>query len=134
MNIIYAREESISIAEFIAVLDASGLGARRPVGDPDRIGRMIAHANLIVTARHEGKLIGVARSLTDFSFCCYMSDLAVDRAYQKCGIGRELIRRTQEEITPQSTLLLLHAPEAAEYYAKVGFEKVENGWIIKRKA
>lgn len=126
----YAIEPSPDAAEVADVFRRSGI--RRPVDDPERIGRMIEHANLIVTARHEGRLVGIARALTDFCYCCYLSDLAVDREYQRSGIGVELVRRVREAIGEQSMLLLLAAPEAAEYYPKIGFEKVENGWIINR--
>ena len=91
----YSREPSIGVDEFIDVLRQSGLGERRPIADSDRIGRMIANANLIVTARQAGKLVGVSRALTDFCYCCYLSDLAVDRAYQGHGIGKRLIEETR---------------------------------------
>jgi GNAT superfamily N-acetyltransferase len=107
-------------------------GIRRPTDDLERMGRMIEHANLILTAWDADRLVGVARSLTDFCYCCYLSDLAVDRAYQKGGIGRELVERTRTAIGDGAMLLLLAAPEAMEYYPKLGMEAVTNGWIIKR--
>ncbi|NOU20363.1 MAG: GNAT family N-acetyltransferase [Methyloglobulus sp.] len=113
-----------------AVLNDSGI--RRPTKDLARIERMFANADLIVSAWHEGKLIGVCRALTDFSYCCYLSDLAVANAYQNQGIGRELIARVQAAIGDEVALILLSAPEAMEYYPKVGFEKIENGFIVKR--
>lgn len=93
---------------------------------------MFANASLVFSAWHDGKLVGVCRALTDFSYCCYLSDLAVDKAFQRHGIGRELIARVQEAIGDEVALILLSAPEAMEYYPKVGFEKIENGFIIKR--
>ena len=107
-------------------------GIRRPVDDLGRIAAMIRHANLIVTAWHEGRLVGVARSLCDYSYCCYLSDLAVDRDFQGAGIGSELIRRTKAATGDQSMLLLLAAPESMAFYQKIGMEAVANGWIIKR--
>lgn len=107
-------------------------GIRRPVDDLPRITAMIRHASLIITAWRGEQLVGVARSLTDFSYCCYLSDLAVDRELQRSGIGRELIRRTKEAVGDNSMLLLLSAPEVMEYYPKIGMEAVQNGWIIKR--
>src|SRR5438045_3892697 len=95
MTILYSREERLAAAAFIDVLNRSGLSARRPVSDPRRIQRMLAHANLIVTARDGGTLVGVARALSDFAYCCYLSDLAVDRAYQRQGIGKRLIAETR---------------------------------------
>lgn len=107
-------------------------GIRRPVDDLPRIASMIQHANLMITAWQAGRLVGVARSLTDFCFCCYLSDLAVDRDFQGTGIGRDLVRRTKAAIGDSTMLLLLSAPEAMEYYPKIGMEPVQNGWIINR--
>ncbi|WP_204369024.1 GNAT family N-acetyltransferase [Methylocucumis oryzae] len=94
--------------------------------------KMFANANLIISAWHEGQLVGVCRALTDFSYCCYLSDLAVDKAFQKQGIGHELIDRVRSAIGEEVALILLSAPEAMTYYPKVGFKNVENGFIIKR--
>lgn len=127
--ITYHIESSLSPAEFRDVLIRSTLGERRPVGDMDRIAKMINHANLVITARDNGRLVGVSRCLTDYSFCTYMSDLAVDVAYQKSGIGKELIRRTKLE-TPKAKLILLAAPAAREYYPKIGMTQFEYCFIL----
>lgn len=126
----YRQNFPLKTVDIAAVFDASGI--RRPTGDLARIARMFANANLVFSAWHEDKLVGVCRALTDFSYCCYLSDLAVDKAYQKHGIGRKLISHVQKAIGDEVALILLSAPEAMEYYPKVGFEKVENGFIIKR--
>lgn len=126
----YRHNFPLEAADVAAVFDASGI--RRPTKDLARIERMFANANLILSAWHEGKLVGVCRALTDFSYCCYLSDLAVDKAFQKHGIGRELIARARSAIGEEVALVLLSAPEAMEYYPKVGLEKIENGFIIKR--
>jgi predicted N-acetyltransferase YhbS len=118
----YRLENNLPAGEFIEVLNNSTLGERRPVDDPERISQMLKHANLIVTARDNELLIGVARSLTDFSFCTYLSDLAVDIAYQRKGIGRELIKFTKS-LTPQAKLILLAAPQAVDYYPRIGMKK-----------
>lgn len=133
MNITYTVEPDLKAEEFVSVLNRSGLGVRRPVDDPERMQRMIDYASVVLCARDEGKLVGVARSLSDFSYCCYLSDLAVDKEYQGKKIGQELIVRTQEIIGEEAMLLLLEAPMAKGYYEHVGFEKVENGWILQRK-
>jgi predicted N-acetyltransferase YhbS len=133
MTITYSVEQGLSPEEFIDVLDRSGLAERRPVEDRERVARMVKNANLIVTARENGTLIGVARSVTDFSYCCYLSDLAVDRAYQRLGIGKELMRRTHEAAGEECALLLLSAPAAMDYYPHVGFEKAENAFIVRRE-
>ena len=126
----YRHNFPLEAADVAAVFDASGI--RRPTKDLARIERMFANANLIFSAWHEGKLVGVCRALTDFSYCCYLSDLAVVKAFQKHGIGRELIARVRSTVGEEVALVLLSAPEAMKYYPKVGFEKIENGFIIKR--
>ena len=103
MNIIYKVESSLEPSEFIDVLKRSTLGERRPIDDFERIKKMCANANLIVTARLDGKLIGIARSITDFAYCTYLSDLAVDKEYQKKGIGRKLNRRNEKPNTTRNT-------------------------------
>lgn len=105
---------------------------RRPTDDLERIGRMIANANLTVTAWDSDRLVGVARCLTDFSWCCYVSDLAVDAACHRSGIGRELMRRVCAEVGDGAAVTLASAPEALEYYPKIGMEKMDNAFIIKR--
>ena len=129
----YATEDNLDPEAFIDVLRRSGLDARRPVGDHDRIRRMVENADLIVTARDgAGKLVGVARSVTDFSYCCYLSDLAVDRAWQHRGIGRELIRRTHDAAgAAECTLILISAPAALAYYPKIGMSHADNAFIIR---
>ncbi|VIO72573.1 hypothetical protein CI1B_42180 [Bradyrhizobium ivorense] len=129
----YSREPSIGVDEFIDVLRQSGLGERRPIADSDRIGRMIANANLIVTARKDGKLVGVSRALTDFCFCCYLSDLAVDRAYQGHGIGKRLIEETRRHAGPESMCLLLSAPGATSFYKSIGMPQADNAFLYKRE-
>lgn len=132
MTIVYAREAGLGADEFIDVLRRSGLAERRPVEDRGRIESMLAHANLIVTARADGRLIGVSRALADFAYCCYVSDLAVDRARQRQGIGRALLERTRAEAGPGAMLLLLSAPAAMAYYPRIGMAKAENAFIFHR--
>ena len=125
----YQIENNVSMQEFIDVLNRSTLGERRPVNEPERIAKMLEHGNLIITARDNGVLIGVARSLTDFLYCTYLSDLAVDVSYQKQGIGKELIRLTKLE-TPKAKLILLSAPKAIAYYPKIGMKQWEYCYYI----
>ncbi|HMQ61135.1 MAG TPA: GNAT family N-acetyltransferase [Flavilitoribacter sp.] len=129
MAITYQIENDLPAEEFTAVLRASTLGLRRPVDDPERMAAMVRHANLIVTARLEGKLIGVSRSVTDFVFCTYLSDLAVEEAFQRQGIGRELIRQTKLA-TPQAKLILLSAPAAVDYYPRIGMTRHEAAFFL----
>lgn len=135
MTITYAVEKALSAGEFVDVLKRSGLAQRRPVAKPDVIRGMVENASLTVTARDgRGLLVGIARSLTDFAYCCYLSDLAVDRAYQRQGIGKELMRRTKEASGGDKvSLLLLSAPDGMSYYPKAGLEKFDNCFGIRRK-
>ena len=125
----YQVENDLSVEEFTEVLINSTVGERRPIDQPDRIANMLKHGNLVVTARDDGKLIGVARSLTDFSFCTYMSDLAVDHRFQRKGIGKELIRLTKRE-APKAKLILLAAPKAVSYYPKIGMTRHEHCYFL----
>ena len=133
-SIEYAIEPDLSVDEFIDVLVRSTLAERRPVDDSARIARMLSEADVIVTARLAGKLVGVSRAVTDFSFCTYLSDLAVDEAVQRQGIGRELIRRTHEAGGLHSNLILLAAPKAETYYPHIGMTKHGSCWIIPRRS
>lgn len=133
-DVVYGDEPDLAVAEFVDVLRRSTLAERRPVDQPERIRRMLAQADIMFCAREgNGMLIGVSRALTDFSYCCYLSDLAVDKAWQGRGIGRELIRRTHERAGRGAALILLSAPKAMSYYAHVGMARAENAFIIPRR-
>jgi GNAT superfamily N-acetyltransferase len=125
----YKIENDLSVEEFRTVLVNSTLGQRRPVDEPGRLASMLEHGNLILTARENGRLVGVSRSLTDYSFCTYLSDLAVDEAYQKKGIGKELIRQTKLA-APSARLILLAAPAAISYYPKIGMKQFEHCFVL----
>ena len=129
-EISYVEGPAVSATELAALFRSSGIN--RPVDDLPRLEKMLAHANLVIGAYADERLVGIARALTDFSYCCYLSDLAVAKEHQHRGIGRELIRRVKQRVGDESMLLLLSAPAAMAYYPKVGLEKVENGWIVKR--
>lgn len=129
----YALEPSLRSEEFIDVLVRSTLAERRPVDDAEAISGMLAHADVLLTARTaDGLLVGVSRAITDFHYCTYLSDLAVDAAYQGRGIGRELVRRTHEAAGRQTLLILLSAPKAQTYYPHIGLRKHESCWIADR--
>lgn len=123
MNIDYFINENVDIEEFLSVLRRSGLADRRPVDDLACIEGMLRNSNLMITARKDGELIGISRSVTDFHYCCYLSDLAVDRAYQTSGVGLKLQLLTKEQIGPKCTLILISAPVALGYYPKIGYRK-----------
>lgn len=131
-RISYSTSKKITAEEFIDVLQRSTLAERRPVNDSARIKKMLEYGNILVTAWDGNKLVGVSRALSDFSYCCYLSDLAVDEKYQHQGIGKELVRLTHEVAGKQAALILLAAPAAEKYYPKIGMEKFEHCFIIKR--
>ena len=132
MNTVYAREDWLGPDEYIDVVAKSGLN--RPLDDRGRIERMLAHANLIVTARQDGRLVGIARSLTDFCFCCYLSDLAVDKACQGQGIGKRLIEETRRQAGgDKTTTLLLSAPGAMTFYQGIQMPQADNCFLYRRK-
>lgn len=131
INITFRFDVTPTADQIIQVYTSSGIN--RPVTDKPRIKKMYANSNLIVTAWNGDELIGISRSLTDFCYCCYLSDLAVSEPYQKQGIGKKLIELTKQKIGNDSMLLLLSAPTAMGYYPKVGLKKVENGFILDRK-
>jgi predicted N-acetyltransferase YhbS len=133
MKIEYALEPGLGVEEFRAVLVASTLGERRPVEDVDRLERMLRHADLIVTARDEGRIVGVSRAVTDFSYCCYLSDLAVDAAYQRRGVGKRLIEETHRAAGEETTLVLVAAPAAEGYYPRIGMVQRPSCWVIGKK-
>lgn len=121
----YQVENNLKVEEFRDVLVKSTLGERRPIDDRETMELMVANAGIIVTGRLNGKLVGVARTISDFVYCSYLSDLAVDLDFQKMGIGKELIRQTKLAI-PKGKLILLSAPAAVNYYPKIGMTKHEH--------
>jgi predicted N-acetyltransferase YhbS len=130
MNLRYETSRQITADEFIDLLRRSTLAERRPVDDRKCMEAMLHHANLLCTAWDGEKLVGVGRSVTDFDYCCYLSDLAVDESYQKRGIGKELIRLTASKLGDKAKIILLAAPKAEAYYPKLGFESHGSAWIL----
>ncbi len=133
MAIVFQLEPRLPVDEFIDVLVRSTLSERRPVGDRETMQSMLANADVVVTAREAGSLVGVSRAITDFSYCCYLSDLAVDASYQRQGIGRQLVRRTHEAAGLGTMLILLAAPKAQSYYPHIGMQCHDSCWILPRQ-
>lgn len=130
MPIHYRRDIIPDVADIISLYDKAALP--RPTHDPERIRIMFANSDLVVTAWDDNKLVGVCRCITDWVWCCYLSDLAVDPGNKKSGIGRNLIQHTREILGEQSMILLLSVPTAMDYYPKVGFTKEDRGFLINR--
>ena len=130
MQISYLFYPELKTEEFIDILNRSTLALRRPVDDKACIQGMLEHADLIVIAKKDTKIVGVARSITDFNYCCYLSDLAVDEEFQSHGIGKKLIEKTQEALNEKCKIILLSAPAAKEYYPKIGFTQHPSAWTL----
>ena len=133
MSIEYKINTPISVEQFIDLLSDSTLGERRPIVDRECMEGMVKNSNLVVTAWDEGKLVGIARSMTDFHYACYLSDLAVSKKYQKSGISRKLQVITQEHLGPRCKLILIAAPAANSYYEHIGFTNNQRCWILERE-
>lgn len=134
MSIQYQLEPDLTSSEFIDVLYRSGLAERRPVSNASKIDGMLRHADIILTARSESaQLIGISRAITDWHYCTYLSDLAVDTEFQRQGIGRELIRRTHEIAGLGTSLTLLAAPKAESYYPRIGMKQHHSCWRFESR-
>ncbi|HUY03528.1 MAG TPA: GNAT family N-acetyltransferase [Rhodocyclaceae bacterium] len=129
--IAYRLNQPLEAADVARVFESSGIN--RPTADLPRIERMLAHANLIVSAWDADRLIGVGRALTDYAYCCYLSDLAVDASYQNQGVGQEIVRQIRGAIGEDVSLILVSAPGATAYYPKLGFSPAAGAFIIRRK-
>ena len=126
----YLKNVDLNLEDIILVFRKSSIN--RPIENINRIKSMFDNSNLVISAWDEDKLVGLCRALTDFSYCCYLSDLAIDIDYQRQGIGRTMIDLVKKEISDEVALILLSAPSAMSFYPKVGFGKIENGFIINR--
>jgi GNAT superfamily N-acetyltransferase len=134
MNLHYTDSRPITVMQFVDLLRRSTLAERRPVEDDACMAAMLKHADILATAWDGERLVGVARSLTDFAYCCYLSDLAVDADYQRRGIGRALIALTEKRLAPGTKIVLLSAPGAAGYYPKIGFTTHPSAWTRTKES
>jgi len=128
--IAYQTGNKLDLDDVIELYRASTLGERRPVNDRERMRLTLENANLVITAWEGTLLVGIARSLTDFTYVTYLSDLAVRESHQRQGIGKELIRLTREACGPKARIVLLAAPKAVDYYPRVGFTHHPQAWIL----
>lgn len=131
----YGVEPDLDVESFVRVLDGSGLGSTRPTEDTARLRRMLQSADVVVTARiggPDGPLVGIARGVTDFAWCCYLADLAVVKSAQRLGIGRGLLREMRRCLGPEVALILLSVPEAVSFYEGAGMEPLSNAFWYRR--
>lgn len=132
MKIAYRVDSSVTADQFIDLLHRSGLAERRPVEDRNCMEGVVTNSNLLVSAWDAGMLVGIARSMTDFHYACYLSDLAVDKRYQSRGIGKNLLSETQSKLGPKCKLILVAAPAANDYYEHLGFDNNPRCWVMER--
>ena len=133
-GIVYRTGNDLDVMQVIELYEKSTLGERRPIESPEIFADMIRNADLIITAWDGERLIGISRTLTDFAYVAYLADLAVHKDYQKRGIGKELVARTQESLKESCFITLLAAPLADSYYGKIGFERNPRAWVLKPTA
>jgi len=131
-EVVYKNDVIITVDQFIDLLKRSTLAERRPVDNRAKIQSMLEHGNILITAWVDTKLVGVSRAMSDFAFCCYLSDLAVDEVHQKQGIGKKLIEETHRVSGLHTTLILLAAPKATAYYPKIGMEQFIDCFLIRK--
>ena len=127
----YRYGNDLDLDQVIELYRDSTLGERRPVDDRAIAAAMLQHANLVVTAWEADRLVGLSRTLTDFLYVGYLSDLAVALTHQRLGIGKQLIVKTRAKMGPRSMLVLLAAPKAVDYYPRVGFTRHDSAWLLK---
>ena len=136
-RVLYACEAGLEAAAFCKVLEESGLGATRPIADAGRIAEMLAHADLIVTARldtPDRPLVGVARCISDFSWCCYVSEIAVAESAQGLGIGESLLTEMRRRLGPRVSVILASMPESVGFYERIGMPRVPDAFWYRREA
>ena len=129
----YQVDSECTAEEFRSLLLSSGLGSRRPIDDTERLDAMLRNSNLVVTARVDGLLVGIARSITDSAFCCYLSDLAVSKEIQGMGIGARLVQETKKQIGPKVSLILNSVPESTQFYESINMQKLPDCYWIRRE-
>lgn len=131
MTIDYRADAVISVEAAIDLYNRSTLGERRPVDRPDVFAEMLRHADILITAWDGDRLVGISRTLTDFSYAAYLADLAVDADYQRLGIGKRLVEETRARLWPECMIVLLAAPLANDYYPRIGFEHNPRAWVLR---
>ena len=129
-EITYKINAELDIEDVCRLYDDSGL--RRPTRDLLRMTEMYVNSPLVVSAWRGDRLIGVARTLTDFSWSSYLADLAVAKDFQRSGVGRKLYDLTRREVGAGSMLLLISVPGAEDFYRRLGLEKEVFAFISRR--
>ncbi len=132
MKVKYKEDANITWGQAISLYTASSLGERRPIDRPDIFKGMLDNASITITAWAGTKLVGIARTLTDYTYVAYLADLVVDREYQRMGIGKKLIQETEARLARECMIVVLASPDANAYYPKLGFKPNPRGWVLNR--
>jgi len=118
MTIIYKLNHPIAPKDAVDIYRRAGL--QRPQ-DIRIIKNILQHSNVIVTAWAVATLVGLLRAMTDFSFDCYLNDLAVDSVYQRQGIGRGMVEQLAKLLDDKVLIMLISSPDAIGFYESIGF-------------
>ena len=132
MSVTYAEEPGLGVDDYVSVLAETTMRTKRPLANRKRIGDMLAGANLIVTARQDGEILGLARCISDGAWICYCAELAVKESAQGLGIGSGIIGKLNELLGPKIGLALFSEPEALGFYEKAGLTRLDNGFFGTR--
>ena len=132
LNITYKIDVIPDIEQLIDLFNCSDYFPIKDKTDLGRIEKMFNNSNIVITAWESGKLIGLSRALSDFSYCCYLSDLCVRNEYKRNGIGKELVRLAKQIAGDECKLILQSSPNALSFYKKIGMKNIDSAFIIQR--
>ena len=124
------RSERLTPEEYIDFLKHTDLGSQYPKERfEERIGRLLRNVSVSLVARDaEERVVGVLLGLTDFAYWLYVTDLGVDRSYERQGIGRRLMRAALELAGGEKDIAvyLIANEKAVPFYEKLGMKKSED--------
>ena len=133
MTITYSFDNTIPLADLCSLYQDSFLESPRPIEDAETMKNMLKNATILVSAWDKKTLVGVCRSLSDFAYVTYVSDLAVHKNYQRRGIGKQLLQHVQEKSGLKCKLVLLSNTQANSYYPELGFNHHNRAWTIESR-
>ena len=122
-------EEKLTAQDYIEFLARTDLGSQYPQERfEERIEKLVKNVSISLTARDGEKIVGVLFGLTDFAYWLYVTDLGVDRAYEKKGIGSELMKRAHQLAGGEKdiAIYLIANENAIPFYEKLGMNKSDE--------
>ena len=124
------REERISAEEYIEFLKRTDLGSQYPKERfAERIPKLVKNVSISLVARNaDGLLVGVLFGLTDFCYWLYITDLGVDRAYERRGIATKLMKKAHELAGGEKDIAvyLIANEDAVPFYEKIGMKRADD--------